>query len=155
MAPPDLPSRQLTDDMQGAPRQAPRIGTFDAIRRHKILFLLPLVLFIGAGAAYGFVRKPTYTAEARLQVGRLDVSQPGALAGFANATQALAATYSRAITADQIRVPVAQKTGLRPGQVGSHLTATPVREGAVIRVIANDKHRARAIDIANVATQQL
>ena len=74
-----------------------RISAFDAVRRYW--WLLGALGVIGAALAYVVAReerKPIYTAEARLAVGRIDVSTQS-IPGFATASQLLADSYSRAI----------------------------------------------------------
>src|SRR4051812_9451962 len=84
-----------------APRpHAPRISILRAARRHWVLVALPIVVFVALAAGIGLSREPTYTGAARLNIGRIDVSAPGALSGFSAATQALASSYSRAIDAE-------------------------------------------------------
>src|SRR5689334_12701293 len=79
-----------------------RVSAFDAVRRYW--WLLIALGAIGAAAAYlvaGEERKPVYTAEARLAVGRIDVSTQS-IPGFATASQLLADSYSRAIVATNV-----------------------------------------------------
>lgn len=127
----------------------------DSVRRHPFLFALPIIFALLLAGLVSYVRAPVYTAEARLQVGRLDVSEPGALSGFADATQAIAGAYSRGVESAQVVEPVGRRVGLRPEQVQARLTATPVPQSAVIRVVAQDTTRARAVALANAGGEAL
>ena len=82
--------------------QMPRIGITDAVRREWPLAIAPVVALVLLALFVGIARSPVYTSEARLTVGQIDLRQPGALQGFVTATQSLASSYSRAITAEAV-----------------------------------------------------
>lgn len=136
------------------PRFMPRLGVFAAMRRHWIVFLMPVLLFVGGGVAYGLLRTPTYTASAQLTVGSLDLSQPGALSGYASATQSLASNYSREIYAQDVRQGIERRAGARALQ-GSSVTATPIPSSPVFRVDATGPASASTIRLANIASTEL
>jgi uncharacterized protein involved in exopolysaccharide biosynthesis len=138
-----------------APRLVPRVTTLTAARRHWLLVAVITALFTAAGIAVAVVRQPVYTAQARLVVGRIDVSAPGALASFTEATQAIASQYSRSIDAEGITRRVAPKAGLSPRQVASRVSATPVPESPVIRLSATGTDARGAIRLANLASSAL
>jgi uncharacterized protein involved in exopolysaccharide biosynthesis len=138
-----------------APRLVPRVTTLTAARRHWFLVAVITALFTAAGIAVAVVRQPVYTAQARLVVGRIDVSAPGALASFTEATQAIASQYSRSIDAEGITRRVAPKAGLSPRQVASRVSATPVPESPVIRLSAIGTDARGAIRLANLASSAL
>ena len=60
----------------------PRIGVFQAARRHWLLVLLPILVLVPVAAVLAARRTPTYSAEARMVVGQLNISTPGAIAGL-------------------------------------------------------------------------
>ena len=60
-----------------------------------------------------------------MSVGRFDLSQPGALGGYATATAALATTYSRAVGAQDVVQRVSRETNLDPLTVRARLEASP------------------------------
>lgn len=140
---------------QPAPRLVPRVTTLTAARRHWLLVAFVTLLFTGAGIAVAVVRKPVYTAETRLVVGRIDVSAPGALGSFTVATQAIASQYSRSIDAEGITRRVATKANLTPGQVATRVSATPIPESPVIKVFARDTSAGDAVRLANLASSAL
>jgi capsular polysaccharide biosynthesis protein len=137
---------------QGEPM--PRVLVSDAIKRQWPIVLLPTLLLLGLGIYLGLSRAPQYTAEARLTVGRLDVD-PASLANFANATQALAGAYSRAVDAGPVVDPVARQLKLTPNQIRAKVSASPIPESPVIRVVATDTSAGRAVTLANSTSTTL
>jgi capsular polysaccharide biosynthesis protein len=117
--------------------------------------LISVVLFVGAGAGLALLRTPTYTATARLAVGRIDITSPGALSGYAVATQSLATGYSRTVTALAVAKPVSAKTGISVKDVQSHVTATPVPESPVFRVEGTAPNADQAKALANESSRAL
>lgn len=137
------------------PRWVPRVDALTAARRYWRLVVALTVLLTSAGVAAALVQHPIYTAHARLAVGRIDVSAPGAVGGFAFATQALAAQYSRAIDAVAVTRPVARQTGLTAAEVASRLRASPIPQSPVIRVMADGTTPQEAVLLANAASEAL
>lgn len=136
-------------------RFVPRIGPLEAVRRHKLLTVLPPLVFVALALVYSTERTPIYTAEARQTIGRIDVSAPGALAGFQSATRALASSYSRAIVAPEVVDPVARATGLAPGLVRKRLSSTPIPESSVIAVTGTGPSKGQAIAVAGQGARAL
>lgn len=136
-------------------RLLPRVGVAEAVRRHKLLALLPVLALVGLALAYGLSSTPTYTAEARQIIGRIDVNQPGALAGFQEATRTLATSYSRGIAGTDVVNRVSRRTGLSPDQVRSRLTAYPIPESAVFVVSATGPSVKDAINVTLEGTRAL
>ena len=133
----------------------PQVGLLQSARRYWLLVLLPILVFVPVAAVVAGKRTPTYTAEARLMVGRLNISTPGAVQGFAQAAQDLAATYPLVIDADGLVNPVARKLRTTPGEVRSRLSASQVPGSAIVRVIATGSSASDAINLANVASGAL
>lgn len=133
----------------------PRVGPAEAVRRHKLLAVLPLILFVGLAAAYGFATTPTYTAESYQSIGRLDVSEPGALSGFQQATETLAISYSRGINATSVVEDVSERTGLSHGEVRDRLASYPVPESSVFVVAAIGDSEEEAVDLSIEGTRAL
>ena len=138
-----------------APRLVPRVTTLTAARRHWLLVAFVTVLFTGAGVAAAMLRQPVYTAEARLVVGRINISAPGALANFPGTTAALASQYSRAIDAEGVTRRVARRAGMTPSEVAGWVSATPIPESPVIRVTATGPDGRDAVRVANLASDGL
>jgi len=131
-----------------------RLGVLEAIRRSIPLVILPVLLLVGAAVAYGLYREPTYTSEARLNVGGLNLTTQ-TLAGYTTAVQQLAVAYSRAIDATPVITPAARKVGLTPQQVAKQVSATPIQGSPVIRVLATSKDGAEARRLANAVAGSL
>src|SRR3954469_3753016 len=110
-----------------APQQpAPPLGVLQAILRSLPLVILPVILLVGGAVAYGLYRSPTYTSEARLNVGGLNLTTQ-TLAGYTTAVQQLAVAYSRAIDARPVVAPVAKKLRLPVADVADRISATPIQ----------------------------
>lgn len=136
-------------------RVTPRIGPLESVRRHKIAAALPVIVLVGLAAFYSQERQPVYEAEARQAIGRVDVSQPGALAGFQSATRALASSYSRAVVAPAVVDPVARATRLSQSEVRSRLSAKPIPESAIISLTGTGPSRQEAIAVATSGARAL
>ena len=133
----------------------PRIGVLQAARRHWMLVLLPILLLVPVVAVVASKRTPTYSAEARLMVGQLNISTPGAIAGYAQAAQDLAATYPLLIDTDGVVKPVARRLHVSPDEVLASISATEVPSSSVIRVDAASKSPIDAVKLANAASNSL
>jgi capsular polysaccharide biosynthesis protein len=138
-----------------APTVLPRIGVLESVRRHKLLAALPLIVLLLAALLYGFATSPTYTAEAYQSIGRLDVNEPGTLAGFQEATETLAITYARGIYAPSVVAEVSDKSGLSPDEVRSRMTAYTVPESAVFAVAAQGSSEDDAIELTVQGSEAL
>jgi capsular polysaccharide biosynthesis protein len=123
------------------------VGT--ALRRHRLLAVLPVILLVIGAVAAGYARSPQYTAETRLGVGRIDASSPASLAGFQQVTQVLAETYSRSVLADDIINATAAKLKLPRREVRSHISATPIPDSPVFRVIGTGSTAKSAMELSN------
>jgi hypothetical protein len=136
-------------------RVLPRIGAFECVRRHWIIAIVPVLVLVTAAAMLGLKRAPTYTAETRMAVGGIDLTAPGALGGFALASQSLASSYSRAVNAEEVIGDVARRAGTTPGFVRPRITATPVPESPVFRIEARAATPQRAELLANLTAASL
>jgi capsular polysaccharide biosynthesis protein len=137
-------------------RQQPvaRLGVLQAMRRSIPLVILPVILLVGGAVAYGLYRSPTYTSEARLNVGGLALTTQ-TLPGYTTAVQQLAVAYSRAVDAPQVIRPVARKLLLSQAEVARRVSATPIQGSPVIRVKATSKDAAEARRIADATAGSL
>ncbi len=146
-----------TEEPAPAPREIepPTVGVGTAVRRHPLIIIICVVLLVAGGAAVGLRRKPVYTATARLEVGDLNLAAPGALSGYAAASQALAASYARAVTASAVVAPVARQMHLPQSAVTAELSATPVPLSATFDVTASSPTSSRAVRLANAASVAL
>lgn len=132
----------------------PGVGVVDAVRRHLAWALVPVVVLLVAAAALGAAQKPTYTATARLNIGRLDVSTQS-IPGFALGVQSLAVAYARVVTADGVVLPVAEKLHLTPGQVRANISGSPVPQAPLILVEAKARTARGAVNLVNAVGDQL
>ncbi|HKP88791.1 MAG TPA: hypothetical protein VJT75_02335 [Thermoleophilaceae bacterium] len=146
----------LTMPRYTAPPSPPggRFTVLTALRRHFLIALIPVVLLVGAAVAYGLNREPTYTSEARLNVGGLNLTQQS-VEGYVTAVQALAVAYSRAIDAEGVVRPVARKARRTPLYVVQHVGATPIQGSPVVRVVAVGKDSAEVVRLADLSADSL
>jgi capsular polysaccharide biosynthesis protein len=131
-----------------------RLSVLQAIWRSLPLVILPVLLLAVGALAYGLSRSPTFTSEARLNVGGLNLTTQ-TLAGYTTAVQQLAVAYSRAIDAAPVISPVARKLHLSPADVASRVSATPVQGSPVIRVRATGKDAGESVRLADATAGSL
>ena len=136
-------------------RLVPRVATLTAARRHWLLVAFVTLLLTAAGVAAAILRQPIYTAESRLVVGRIDVSAPGALGSFTVATQALASQYSRTIDSQGVTRRVASRADMTPRGVAARVSATPIPQSPVIRVLGTGTDPREAVRLANLSSDAL
>jgi capsular polysaccharide biosynthesis protein len=147
--------KNLRQVMESEFISVPRVGPVEAVRRYWLLAILPVLILV---PVLGFVAKrtkPTYTAEARMIVGQLNISTPGAIQGYAQAAQDLAATYPLVIDADSVVKPTAAALHVTPTYVRAHLSATQVPTSSIVRIDATGSSATQAIDMANLASKAL
>jgi hypothetical protein len=144
----------LRDRSPRGQRPTPRPTVVQALLRYWFLVLVPAIVLGGAGAALALKRTPTYTSEATLNVGKADPTSPS-FGGFVTAVSGLAAVYSRAVDAPGVIGPVGQQLHLSPGLVAARLSATPVQDTPIIRVIGTAPSASAAQSVANAGAQQL
>lgn len=133
----------------------PRIGILQAARRYWWLVIAPIVVLVPIVAIAALARTPTYSAEARLIVGRLNISTPGAIQGYAQASQDLAATYPLVVYADGVLGSVARQLHMSTGDVKDNISATQVPSSGIVRLDATSTSAAGAIKLANAASAAL
>jgi capsular polysaccharide biosynthesis protein len=119
------------------------------------IVLVCVVVFTSIGGAVALLRSPSYTATAKLSVGRIDITSPGALSGYAVATQALATGYSRTVTALPVVKPVSEKTGLSVNELQESLIGTPVAESPIFKLEAEASSEDQAVEVVNEASRSL
>jgi uncharacterized protein involved in exopolysaccharide biosynthesis len=139
----------------GAPQKpAPRLGVLEAILRSLPLVILPVLLLVGGAVAYGLNREPTFTSEARLNVGGVSLTTE-TIPGYTTAVQQLAVSYSRAKDAPQVLNPVARRFHMTPLEVAKRVSATPIQNSPVIRVRATSKDAREARRLADAVANSL
>lgn len=125
-----------------------------AIARHRLLVVMCAVGIAALGVAAGAARKGTYTAAASLQVGKVNPNSPG-FYGFVQSATDLSAAFSRSITAAPVLATVHRKLGLSPDAAVAQLSAEPIPDSPVFRVIASAPSPAAAVRLANVTSHAL
>lgn len=134
--------------------QVARLGVLEAARRSIFVILLVVLLLVGGAVAYGLARRPTYTSEARLSVGGLNLTTQ-TLPGYTTAVQQLAVAYARAIDARPVISPVARRFSLSEVEVANRVSATPIEGSPVIRIRATSQNRGEAVQIADATAGSL
>jgi uncharacterized protein involved in exopolysaccharide biosynthesis len=125
-----------------------------AIARNKLIVCASALLLALAGIAYGLTRARTFTSSATLQVGQVNPNSPGFYSYVASAT-ALAGAFSRAITAEPVLSAVRQKIGVAPEEAVARLSAEPIPQSPVFRVIATGPTEAASVKLANVTANAI
>jgi hypothetical protein len=135
------------------PARPARVGVLQAARRYPLLVIVPMILLAGVGGALGYARDPTYTANAELAVGQLNVSNPAAVGVVVEATETLASVYARLIDTSGLRERVVRSVGEEA--FGSSISATPIPRSPLIRVSATADSADAAVRVANAASDEL
>lgn len=141
-------------DAPTATRRGARVAPSTAVVMRPLLAALPVVLFLIPSLLVGLTRQPTYTSEARLLLGGFNV-RSAAVPGFVDASRTLAATYARLVDTEVIVQPTAAAMGLPRDQVAGHISASPVPDSAIIKVVGSAKNDDDAIALAVAATAAL
>jgi uncharacterized protein involved in exopolysaccharide biosynthesis len=131
-----------------------RINLLEALRRNLLVLIIPIVLLVAIAIAIGLARKPTYTSEARLNVGGMSLNVES-IPGYTTAVGYLAIAYARAIDATQVATPVANQLHMSPTAVAAQVSATPIQGSPVIAVDGTSKNPAQAVALANAASTAL
>jgi uncharacterized protein involved in exopolysaccharide biosynthesis len=148
----DAPREEPAD--AGAPPERPFRGPLESALRHPFLATIPVIVLVGIAAFIGLTRDPTYTAESRISVGRVDVpayTLQGVIVG--NAT--LASGYARTIDAEPVVGPAGNAVGLSPSEARDRLSASPIPETTLIRVEADGPDQAQAVRLSNAGSRSL
>ena len=134
---------------------ARRTEILPALRRHWFAALIPLVLFV-AGAGVLAVKRPArYTATSVLSVGHVYVSNPVGIPTVIEATQSLAAVYSRAINSGVVIDHTRRRLQRNSTHVSGSLSATPIPQSPLIKVSAQSSTQAGAVALANASAAAL
>jgi capsular polysaccharide biosynthesis protein len=154
---PNLPIAMtvVPDDLSTLATPPPAVSVVRAMMWNWRIVAISIGVFVAAAVGAALLRTPEYTATSRLAVGRIDINSPGALSGFALATQALATGYSRTVTALAVAKPVSARSGISVKDVQSHVNATPIPESPVFRIEASAPNAGQAIALANLSSRSL
>ena len=106
-----------------------------------------------AALTLGVVRKPVYTADAKLVVGKtVQLNNLAAIPGLAVAGQEIASDYSRLISTAIVTKEVAKRFH---GSLGGSLSASPIPQSPVIDVQAKASSSTHAVALANAGSGAL
>ncbi|HEX8742428.1 MAG TPA: hypothetical protein VF712_04775 [Thermoleophilaceae bacterium] len=130
------------------------VGPLEAVLRHPLLALIPLVLLVAGGAYLASARTPEYTAKARVNVGRADIPAY-VLQNASYGNQVVAASYARSIDAAPVVQAAAQQTGLPVGTARDRLSATTIPDSTLIQVEATGPSSNDASGLANAGARSL
>ncbi|MBE2317965.1 hypothetical protein DVA67_018435 [Solirubrobacter sp. CPCC 204708] len=122
------------------------------VRRWPVVLAVTVVL-CGVALVAGYAQAPTYTANAVISVGRVDV-RVQTLPGYVAGAQTLAAAYSRTVPTDPIVLPLARQLGIPPAEVRERLWAVPVPESTMFAVYGTGGSAAEATELTGAATSQ-
>lgn len=128
------------------PQTTPSSPLSALAKRWWLAVALPLALAV-VGYMLGAAKAPMYTAEARTSVGSGNISA-GAIAGFPQATQQMAANYARWVNDRGVE-------GKGDIPAGTEVTASPVPDSNVIRIEAKSPDREAAVQSAQKAADDL
>jgi capsular polysaccharide biosynthesis protein len=133
---------------------APGSQLLSAARRHWFVALLPVLLFVGGAVALGLKRPARYKATSNLSVGHVYVSNPVGIATIIDATEALAAVYSRAIHSGEVLRDTQRRLG-QGSSVSGTFSATPLPDSPLIKVTAESSSARGAVALANTSADAL
>jgi capsular polysaccharide biosynthesis protein len=133
---------------------APRIDVLHAVRRHWFVAVLPVVVFVACGVTLAIKRPPHYTATANLSVGHVYVSSPSGIPTILDATQSLAAVYSRAIHSGAVMSDTQRRLG-NNSSGSADFSATPLPDSPLIKVSAESSSPRGAVVLANASAAAL
>jgi hypothetical protein len=116
-------------------RGGPRLTVVQAVQRNLLLAITPVIVLVVAAAAIATVRQPTYSSDAQLNVGGVNLTTQS-IPGYAVAVAQLAVAYARSLNAVPIVSDVARRTGMSRLDVIQNISATPVEQTPVVRIRA-------------------
>lgn len=128
------------------PQTTPSSPLSALAKRWWLAVALPLALAV-VGYMLGAAKAPIYTAEARTTVGSGNISA-GAITGFPQATQQMAANYARWVNDRGVE-------GKGDIPAGTEVTASPIPDSNVIRIEAKSPDKEAAVQSAQKAADDL
>jgi hypothetical protein len=116
--------------------------------------ILPAVILLAVGVVLGSKKAPTYSATATINVGKADIATQ-ATPGYVQASEALAASYSRLVASQHVAVPVAQAVGESPASVASRISAVPIPNEPTFTITATDSTPQSAVRLARATVNSI
>ena len=126
----------------------------NALRRRWLASAIVFLAVVAVFVVVALGRTPTYTAQARLNVGQGSIAAQS-IPNYATGIQSLASTYSRAIVASVVTRSVGTKLGLSTDEVEDRLSASPIPESSLILVEGTGPSERDATRLANEGSKQL
>jgi capsular polysaccharide biosynthesis protein len=130
------------------------MGPLESVFRYPLFAIIPIVALVLIGLLVGVTRDAVYSAEARINVGRVDVPAY-TLQGVTIGNSTLAASYARAIVAPEVIDRAAREVGIPPNEARNNLTGSQVPKSTLIQIEADGSSSAEAQALANAAALQL
>src|SRR3954471_1076132 len=137
--PPEHPSDPDLDllgpaDPDLAPPPGPTFrGPLESMLLHPGLVIVPVLLCVGLALFVGLVRSPTYSAQARINVGRADVPAY-TLQGTTIGNATLAASDARAVPALAVTQAAARAGKVSLADASEQISGSPVPGSTLIRI---------------------
>jgi capsular polysaccharide biosynthesis protein len=125
-----------------------------AIARNKLIVCICAILVALAGIGFSLARKAEFTASATLQVGQVNPNSAG-FYSYVESAAALATAFSHAVSAEPVLATVKQKLKLSPARADARLSAEPIPQSPVFRVVATGPSESAAVQLANVTANAL
>jgi transposase-like protein len=136
-----------------APGRRPYVSPGRSALNHWRLVAACTIAAVVVALGVGLTRKPTYTAQADLVVGKtVQLNNLAAIPGLALAGQQIASDYSRLISTE-IVVKDAQRQ--LHGPLGGTLSASPIAQSPIIQVSASAPSSAHAVALAGAGSTAL
>jgi hypothetical protein len=129
-------------------------GPLEAAYRHRGLVIVPIVVLVAAAAVIGLLRNPTYEAESRISVGRVD-APVYTLDEVLIANTTLARNYARLAEAAPVARPAAREVGLTQDEAVDRVLASQVPGTSLIGIEAEGESEDEAIALANATAERL
>jgi Chain length determinant protein len=118
------------------------------------LVLVVVLLCVGGAVYAGMARSPTYRADTQINIGRTDV-RVQALPGYVAGAATLANSYSRVVQSDEIVDRVAAALDRSRASVAQDLTAAPIPENPILRIVGEGESPEAAVRLTATATSEL
>jgi hypothetical protein len=119
-----------------------------------VFAIVPVVALVLAGLFIGLTRDAVYTAESRINVGRVDVPAY-TLQGVTIGNSTLAASYARALAAPDVIDRAARQANVPANEARENLTGSQIPNSTLIRIEADGESSGQAQQLANAAALEL
>jgi hypothetical protein len=134
----------------------PYVSVGRSARAHWRLVAATAVLGVVLALVVGLLRPPTYSAQAKLVVGKsIQLDNLAATPGLALASQQLASDYSRLVSTHTVLDETARRLGRKVGDLGGRVSASPIPQSPVIILESHAANAPDALAIANAGAGAL